>query len=152
MGRREWAGPQPSATLRVEIEKKRKTEIAISPTPHPLPETSLKGGGHSRVVSRFPCSGTLSHFILDLPPALSLQYYSSTLFIHYNGGLPLTPLPSIVLSYTFFVNSHSFILITCSDHLSVLRFTHSTTLQSTSIAVSLIPNLPYMSSLLSILP
>ena len=35
-----------------------------------------------------------------LPP-LSLQY-SSTLLIHFTGGLPLTPPPSILLSYTLF--------------------------------------------------
>ncbi len=57
---------------------------------------------------------------------------------------------SIVLSYTFFVKSHPFILITCPYHLSVFLFTHSTIPHSIPTAVSLIPHLPYVASLLSL--
>ncbi len=87
--------------------------------------------------------------IPDLSHLLSL-HYSSTLFIHFTVGLSLPPLASIVLLYTLFIKSRSFILITCPYHLSVLHFTHSTTPHSTPTAASLIPNLPYVSSLLSL--
>ncbi len=106
-------------------------------------------GGHGRVVSRSPCSGPLSAHSISLPPALSLQY-TATLFIHYTGGLPLIPLPSIVFTYTLFVKSHSFILTTYPYHLSALRITHATAPQSIPTADSLVPNLPYVSSLLSL--
>ncbi len=55
-----------------------------------------------------------------------------------------------MLSYTFYVKSPSFILITCPYYLGVLRFTHSTTPHFTSAAASLITNLPYVSSLHSL--
>ncbi len=115
--------------------------LSIFPMPSSLTGTSPQRGGHGRVVSRSPCSGTLSQYIPDLSHPLSLSNTLPLLFIHFTGGLPLTPLPSIVLSYTLFIKSHSFILITCPYHHSVFRFTHSTTLQSIPTAVPLIPNL-----------
>lgn len=58
-------------------------------------------------VFNFPYS-VLAHAIPCLP-TLSLQY-SSTLFLHLTGGLPLTPTPSFIPSSTFFIWS-SFILL-----------------------------------------
>ncbi len=77
---------------------------------------------------------------------LFLQYSFTIYLLHW-----WSPPPSILLLYTLFVKARSFILITCPYHLSVLRFTDSTTPQSIS-TVSLTPNLPYVSSLLSIPP
>ncbi len=134
-----------------EAVKERSIYLSISPTPRPLMEHPPQRGGHGIVVYLSPCSGTPSQRIPNLSHALPLSLqYSSTLLIHFTGGLPLTPHPSIVPLYTLFVKSHSFILITCPYHLSVLHFTHSATPQSIPTVVSFIPNLPYISSLLSL--
>ncbi len=116
--------------------------------PRPLTGTSLKGVATAESSPGLPVQAfSLTAFY---PSPTRFLQYSSTLFIHFTGGLPLTPIPSIVLSYTLFAKSHSFILIACPYHLSVLHSTHSTTPQSIPTAVSLIPNLLYMSSLLSL--
>ncbi len=86
--------------------------VSISSTPCPLTGTSSKGMAPRQSclqVSLFRHS--LSAYYKALPPTLSIQY-SSTLFIHFTGGRPLTPLPSIVLSYMYplckvtFIHSH----------------------------------------------
>ncbi len=73
----------PSSSLYLSIY------ISDTSSPHGhLPQ----GDGHGRVVSRSPCSGTLSQCIPDISHllSLSLQYFS-TLFIHFTCGLPCTP-------------------------------------------------------------
>ncbi len=122
--------------------------LSISPMPCPL-----RNLPHEVAMADLSPGLPVQAFFLSAfqtSPTHCLQY-SPTLFIHFTSGLPLTPLPSIAHSYsTFFVHSHSFILITYPHHLSVLCFIHSATLQSIPIAVSLIPNPPYMSSLFSL--
>ncbi len=70
---------------------------------------------------------SLSAHSRPLPPSLSLQC-TSTPFIQYTGGLPLTPLPSIVLSCTLckvtFIHSHHMSIL--SQHASLHPINHPT--------------------------
>ncbi len=83
-----------------------------------------------------------------LTPAFSLSL-SITLSSHLIGGHPLTFPASILLLYILFVNSLLSILSKCPNHLSVLHFTISTTLQLILSPVLDIPNFLYTFSLLS---
>ncbi len=111
---------------------------SISPTPHPLMGTSPKGVAMAELSPGLPVLAlTLSAFQTSPARFLSLQF-SYTLLIHFTGGLPLTPLPSIVLSSTYPLCKVTFIH---SHHMPIpsqcANFTHLITLQSTPTAASL---------------
>ncbi len=73
---------------------------------------------------------------------LSLTY-SFTSSFHLPSGLPLLLEPSTLLRYTFLTNSSFSILSIRPDHLRVLLFTHSTTLQPTLLPRRLMPHLSH---------
>lgn len=111
--------------------------LSISSTPCPLMGTSLLAVAAEGVSISF-CSGTPSQHSI-----LLLTTFAAILVI-------------LICLYTPFLDlshKHSLHKFTppfmCPDHLSTLCFTHSTTPQSTSFGVILIPYLSYMLSLLS---